>query len=61
MVHFTLELLHARNLWHLGCAARANCNNDPLEATVGGIVDNLAAVMVLVDAVDLLIEPGLLV
>lgn len=61
MVNRPLKLLDTVNMRHLGITTSADGGNDALEVTIGGVVDDPAALSVLVDLLDPRLELGALI
>lgn len=59
VINFPLELLHAWKSRHLGIPACAHCGNQALEAAIGRVIDDPAALIVLVRLGDLEVESRL--
>lgn len=58
MVHLALELAHSIHCWHLWVTACADSSNQSFEMSIGRIIDNPAAFVILVYLVNGRIELG---
>ena len=57
MIHRPTKLLHTVHLGHFRVAAGADGGNEALEAAIGRVIDDPAALLVLVHLLHLGIEP----
>lgn len=60
VVDFSFELLLAGDVGHLGVSAGSDGSDDTIKAAVGRVVDNPAAIVVLVDFLNAGVELGAL-
>lgn len=58
MVNLALEFVLSRNMRHLSISTCTNCSNDAFESSQRRVVDDPAAIGVLIDFLDSSIETG---